>query len=167
MLWWYFRTYDAFSYLEKTIQRSQNLKSDAFFHFSFVKALRGSTLNISLTAVMWMKGSSSVVNTFKAKAEAELWLTKLYFLFHMQRSCVSLMSALMVYNTENLISKISLGKVSIPKTFNETWDKTYMQSQGVSRQNLWLFSCARTHTNGHPIVWWEIWKSLFIFLAYS
>lgn len=67
----------------------------------------------------------------------------------------------MVHDTENLISKISLGKVSIPKTSNETWDKTYMQSQGVSRQNIWILS-ARTHTDGHPIVRWETWKSLSI-----
>lgn len=52
------------------------------------------------------------------------------------------MSDHMMYNIEIFISKTSLGKFNIPKTSNETWDKTYVQSRGVSRQNIWLFSCA-------------------------
>lgn len=133
-----------------------------FFQFPFDTMLWSSTPTTSLPAVMWVR-SSSVKSTHskEVKTEAELWLNKLYRLFHMKRSCVSPMSARIMYNTEIPTSQIFPGQVSTPKTLTETWDEAYTQGQDVPRQNIWLPSCARTHTDGYKIVWWENWKFNF------
>ena len=150
-------------YLSKYSEITEFEDWSNFFQFPFVKMLWSSTWNISLPAVMWVRSSSSEVNTFKAKAEAELWLNKLYCKFHMKMFCISSMSVCIMYNPENHIPKIYPGQVIIPKIMTETWGKAYTQSRDVSRQNIWFVSCARTHTDGHTIVWWQNWKPLFIF----